>query len=173
MSRGVHAVQHEMEHKIQHDEDHGGGLGGISVANKRMALVIAVLALFLAFAETAGKSAQTTALNAQIEASNLWNFFQAKNVRRSSNVIAAEQATLNLTGITDPNQRAATEKQIAEWTATAERYRSEPSAADGKGEGTEELRVRAVESAPSSPSIFATRCSRSTTTMSSHQPGSR
>jgi hypothetical protein len=76
----------------------------------------------------------------------LWNFFQAKNVRRSSNVIAAEQATLNLTGITDPNQRAATEKQIAEWTATAERYRSEPSAADGKGEGTEELRVRAVES---------------------------
>lgn len=146
MSRGVHAVQHEMEHKIQHDEDHGGGLGGISVANKRMALVIAVLALFLAFAETAGKSAQTTALNAQIEASNLWNFFQAKNVRRSSNVIAAEQATLNLTGITDPNQRAATEKQIAEWTATAERYRSEPSAADGKGEGTEELRVRAVES---------------------------
>ncbi len=69
MSRGVHAVQHEMEHKIQHDEDHGGGLGGISVANKRMALVIAVLALFLAFAETAGKSAQTTALNAQIEAS--------------------------------------------------------------------------------------------------------
>ena len=125
---------------------YGGGLGGISVANKRMALVIAVLALFLAFAETAVKSAQTTALNAQIEASNLWNFFQAKNVRRSSNVIAAEQATLNLTGITDPNQRAATEKQIAEWTATAERYRSEPSAADGKGEGTEELRVRAVES---------------------------
>jgi hypothetical protein len=47
MSRGVHAVQHEAEHKIQHDDEHGG-LASLSTANKRMALVIAILALFLA-----------------------------------------------------------------------------------------------------------------------------
>jgi hypothetical protein len=144
MSRGVHAVQHEAEHKIQHDDERGG-LASLSTANKRMALVIAILALFLAFAETAGKSSQTEALNAQMEASNMWSFFQAKNARRTSNLIAAEQANLALASAVTPEQRAAMEKQIAEWNQTAARYRSEPDAADGKGEGTEELSRRAVD----------------------------
>jgi hypothetical protein len=144
MSRGVHAVQHEAEHKIPHDDERGG-LASLSTANKRMALVIAILALFLAFAETAGKSSQTAALNAQMEASNMWSFFQAKNARRTSNLIAAEQANLALASAVTPEQRAAMEKQIAEWNQTAARYRSEPDAADGKGEGTEELSRRAVD----------------------------
>jgi hypothetical protein len=144
MSRGVHAVQHEAEHKIQHDDERGG-LASLSTANKRMALVIAILALFLAFAETAGKSSQTAALNAQMEASNMWSFFQAKNARRTSNLIAAEQANLALASAVTPEQRAAMEKQIAEWNQTGARYRSEPDAADGKGEGTEELSRRAVD----------------------------
>ena len=86
MSHGVHAVQHEVEHQIEHEEhDHGGGHGkGLADnMNKKIALIISVLALFLAFSETFGKSAQTAALNFQIEASNLWNFFQAKNIRRT------------------------------------------------------------------------------------------
>jgi hypothetical protein len=78
MSRGVHAVQHEVEHKIKHDDGHHG-LGDVSSTNKKMALIIAVLALLLSFSEAAGKSAQTTELNAQMEASNLWSFYQAKN----------------------------------------------------------------------------------------------
>ena len=49
--------------------DHHGG-------NKGVALLIAVLALVLAFSETLGKSAQTSALGYNIEASNLWAFFQ-------------------------------------------------------------------------------------------------
>ena len=53
-----------------HGGDHGSG-------NKRIALLISVLALVLAFAETLGKSAQTSALASNIEASNLWAFFQA------------------------------------------------------------------------------------------------
>ena len=86
MSHGVHAVQHEVEHQIEHEKGHKGGGhggGGHDSQNKRIALVISVLALFLAFSETLGKSAQTSALNFQIEASNLWNFFQAKNIRRT------------------------------------------------------------------------------------------
>jgi hypothetical protein len=144
MSHGVHAVQHEVEHKIQHEE-HGGAHEGMSNVNKKVALLIAVLALFLAFSETLGKSAQTAALNYQIEASNLWSFFQAKNVRKTANEIASEQAKLTLPAVTDPAQKAAIEKQIAEWDATAARYRSEPQAADGQGEGTVELSQRAAE----------------------------
>jgi hypothetical protein len=84
MSEGVHAVQHEVQHRLEHDEHGGGGHADNKDFNKKVALIIAVLALFLAFAETLGKSAQTAALNDQIEASNLWNFFQAKNIRRTS-----------------------------------------------------------------------------------------
>jgi len=146
MSHGVHAVQHEAEHKIQHDKEHGGGghADGTSL-NKRVALLIAVLALFLAFSETLGKSAQTNALNFQIEASNLWNFFQAKNIRRTLTLVAAESAKVDITTTTDEARKAALTKQIDDWGKTAARYRSEPEAGDGKGEGTLELSRRAIE----------------------------
>jgi hypothetical protein len=104
-----------------------------------------VLALCLAFSETLGKSAQTAALNNQIEASNLWNFFQAKNIRRTATIVAAEQSKLSLAAATDPAQKAAIQKQIDDWTKTAARYRSEPEAGDGKGEGTAELSHRAIK----------------------------
>ena len=92
MSHGVHAVQHEVEHKIEHDE-HGGGArpGDSKDLNKKIALLIAVIALFLAFSETLGKSAQTAALSSTIEASNLWNFFQAKTIRQTSLRTAADR----------------------------------------------------------------------------------
>ena len=148
MSHSVHAVQHEVEHKIEHDEHgHGGGEHtDINLSlNKRVALLIAVIALFLAFSETLGKSAQTNALNHQIEASNLWNFFQAKNIRRTSTIVATEQMRVDVLAAANDTQKAAMAKQVEEWTKTAARYRSEPEAAGGKGEGTVELARRAIE----------------------------
>src|SRR3978361_1299816 len=127
---------------------HDGGGGGHEHSkdfNKRVALLIAVLALSLPFSETMGKGAQTAALNSQIEASNLWNFFQAKNIRRTSIIVAGEQSKLDLAGAADPAQKAAIQKQLDEWSKPAARYRSEPEAAGGKGEGTVELSRRAVE----------------------------
>lgn len=146
MSHGVHAVQHEVEHKIEHDEGHHKhGDDNILSQNKKIALLIAVIALCLAFSETLGKSAQTSALNYQIEASNLWNFFQAKSIRRTNTQVAAEAARIELATATDPARKAALEKQIADWDKTAARYRPEPEAGGGKGEGTTELAKRAVE----------------------------
>jgi len=145
MSHGVHAVQHEVEHKIEHDKHGGHGHDDSKDLNKKVALLIAVLALFLAFSETLGKSAQTAALNSQIEASNLWNFFQAKNIRRTLTIVASEQAKVDMAGASDPAHKAAIEKQVGEWSKTAARYRSEPEAAGGKGEGTQELSRRAIE----------------------------
>src|SRR5947207_10342024 len=153
MSHGVHAVQHEVEHKIEHDE-HGGGHDDSKDLNKKVSLLIAVLALFLAFSETMGKSAQTAGLFSQIEASNLWNFFQAKSIRRTSTIIASEQTKL-IAAAADPAQKAAIEKQVDEWNKTAARYRSEPEAAGGKGEGTVELSRRAIEEAHQRDEYFA------------------
>jgi hypothetical protein len=149
MSHGVHAVQHEVEHKIEHEEGHHGGPdtgGGTTMSqNKKIALLIAVIALCLAFSETLGKSAQTSALNYQIEASNLWNFFQAKSIRRTNTLVAGEAAKVDLATTNDEARKAALKKQIDEWEKTAARYRSEPEAGGGKGEGTTELAKRAIE----------------------------
>src|SRR5882724_10562505 len=79
--------------------------------NRQIALIISVLALFLAFSETFGKSAQTAALNFQIEASNLWNFFQAKNIRRTATIVAAESAKIEAAAAEGPRKEALT-KQI-------------------------------------------------------------
>ena len=75
MTHGVHAVQHEVEHEIKHGDDHGGHKGLLDNINKKVALLIGVLALFLAFSETLGKSAQTGAISYNIEAANLCNGF--------------------------------------------------------------------------------------------------
>jgi hypothetical protein len=135
---GPHENLEHAEH-AQHAA-HGGGEN-----NKKIALIISVLALFLAFSETFGKSAQTAALNFQIEASNLWNFFQAKNIRRTLTIVASEGAKIDLATAPDEARKALIAKQIEDWTKTAARYRSEPEAGGGKGEGTVELARRAQE----------------------------
>ncbi len=73
--------------------------------NKKIALLIAVLALVLAFTETLGKSAQTAALNYNVEASNLWSFFQAKTIRLTAVRTAAEM--LAAQGIGDRSREGA------------------------------------------------------------------
>jgi hypothetical protein len=135
---------------MHHDREHGGHGGGghkdlLDSRNKKIALLIAIIALFLAFSETLGKSAQTNALNHQIEASNLWNFFQAKNIRRTATMVAAESAKVELASASDDGRKSALAKQIDEWNKTAARYQSEPEAGGGKGEGTRELSRRAIE----------------------------
>jgi len=110
------------------------GHGHIDPSNKKIALMIAVLALVLAFSETLGKAAQTNALSLNIEASNLWAFFQAKTIRQTVLRTAAEQSSL-----TTPNDEA--KKQIEAWRKTAQRYQTEPET----GEGREELMARAKQ----------------------------
>ena len=105
--------------------------------NRKIALLIAVIALFLALSETLGKSAQTEAISKNVEASNLWAFFQAKTIRRTVVQTAADQA--RLAAAAEDAAKAALQKQIDDWQKTAARYRSEPET----GEGTEQLSERA------------------------------
>ena len=107
--------------------------------SKKIGLLIAILALVLAFSETLGKGAQTQALSLNIEASNLWAFFQAKTVRMTTVRTAGEAAGLELARTTDPKAKELIEKQIAGWRKNAERYDSEPET----NEGRKELMARA------------------------------
>jgi Domain of unknown function (DUF4337) len=123
---------HESMEHAEHAE-HASG------ENRKIALLIAVLALFLAISETLGKGAQTEVISKNVEAANLWAFFQAKSIRRTVVQTAAEQGKLTLGSGTDDAIKAAVQKQIDEWQKTAARYRSEPET----GEGTEQLAEKA------------------------------
>ena len=118
----------------------GGLIEGGEGFNKKVALIIAILALFLAFAETLGKSAQTEATTKNIEVSDLWNFFQAKDIRRTTLNVAVDQTNLLAAGLTDPAAKEAVNKQIESWHKTAERYESDPQAGNGRKQLEEKAR---------------------------------
>jgi len=123
---------HESMEHAEHAE-HASG------SNKKIALLIAVLALFLAISETLGKGAQTESISKNVESANLWAFFQAKTIRRTVVLTASEQGKLTLAATTDDLLKATVQKQVDDWTKTAQRYRSEPET----GEGTEQLAEKA------------------------------
>ena len=111
----------------------------IASEDKKIALLIAVLALFLSFSETLGKSAQTEAIDLNVRSADSWAFYQAKDIRRTTVNAVADQTTLLAAGITDMAAKEAIDKQVAAWRATAARYESDPKT----GEGRKELAARA------------------------------
>lgn len=103
--------------------------------NKKLALLIAVLALCLAVVETGAKSAQTEALVSNVETTNLWAFYQAKTIRQTGLRTAIEQSELQRTAL----DASALDAQQKAWRETVARWESEPSS----GEGRKELMARA------------------------------
>ena len=120
MPEAIHEVAHEATHDAAHSK---------SGHAKLIGLLISVLALFLAGAELLGNSAQTAGLATNIEASNTWNFFQAKTVRQIAVRTALENARIS--GNTNSPEQ---QRQLAAWQANIERWESEPSTSEGRKE---------------------------------------
>lgn len=108
-----------------------GAAGHVDPANKKIALLIAILALVLAFSETLGKAAQTEALSKNIEAANLWAFYQAKSIRMTTLRTAAEN--LELLALSSDAAKA----RLEAWRKAAARYDSEPETREGRKELSE------------------------------------
>lgn len=126
---------------MSHGHGHGAGHDSHIAEGpaKYIAIFISVLALLLAISETLGKSAQTTYIAKNVEAANLWAFFQAKTIRRTTVETAADAVSLDARLAQDPAAKALLEKRVTDWKAQAQRYRSEPET----GEGSKELAARA------------------------------
>ena len=113
-------------------------LGG---ENKRIALLIAALALALALTEVAGDDAKTEAQMRNVESANLWAFFQARTIRQTVLGAEADRAIVDAAGMADPAARAALEQQVQRWRGTMARWESEPDTREGR----RELMTRAKE----------------------------
>jgi len=101
-------------------------------SNKKIALLISVLALFLAFSETLGKSSQTAAITYNVTSNDLWAFFQAKTIRMAVLTTAAEQMQIEAERATDPAVKARLDKTIDTWKKTVARYDDDPASHEGR-----------------------------------------
>src|ERR671926_1852007 len=103
---------------------------------QRAAIVIGLLAMLLAITGLGGANATKEMLNANIQASDTWSFYQAKAIRQTSNQLAAEELEAML--LTQPtlaaDARAQIQQRIDGFRATVARYESEPSTGEGKQE---------------------------------------
>ncbi|MEQ1863094.1 MAG: DUF4337 domain-containing protein [Micropepsaceae bacterium] len=113
--------------------------------NKRIGILIAILAGVLAFTEAGGQNASSDALRGTIEASNTWAFFQAKTIRMTTLRTQARDLELSVIGMEPGAKLEEINKTIAEWRATAERYDSEPETGEGRKELT--AKAKAIEAA--------------------------
>jgi Domain of unknown function (DUF4337) len=90
--------------------------------DKKVALIIAILALFLALAEAGAKNAEHRSTEQNILSSDLFNFYQAKKVRSTIAETAAETLEAERAGAADPKAQEAMDKQIADWKAVVGKF---------------------------------------------------
>ncbi len=100
------------------------------------AVIISAFAMMLAVTGLGGDNATKEALNSNIQAANLYSFFQAKNLRQSLLVVTADGLDLQIQ--TDPAltdaARATLSERSAQYRRTIARYESEPETQEGKKE---------------------------------------
>src|SRR5271157_4258810 len=75
--------------------------------DRTVALVIAILALLLALAEAGAKRAQHLSTESNIEASDLFNFYQAKRIRSTVVDTAADVLEAQKSAVADPKTQEA------------------------------------------------------------------
>ena len=94
------------------------------IGNKKVALLIAALALLLAFSEAGGKNAQHHATEHNIEASDLFNFYQAKVLRAT--VLQTQAEELEMLQPAPGSDGAAITKKVSYWKDLAKTAEDDP-----------------------------------------------
>jgi len=118
---------------------------GTKVREKWIGVFIGVLACVLAVCAMGGGNAQKDAARSNLDATNTWSFFQAKNARRTMFQVAADDLELQLKMIPGmpADARTAIEKKIADYRKLIAVYTSDKQ----RNEGLDELweKAKALE----------------------------
>ena len=117
----------------------------IESKDKKVALIIAILALFLALAEAGAKNAEHRSTEQNIESSDLFNFYQAKKVRSTIAETAAQTLEVERAAASDPKAQEALDKQIADWQATVAKFEKDPKKPEDSLDAIQERAVAASE----------------------------
>lgn len=100
------------------------------------AVVLGVMAMLLAIASLFGEAAMKETINLNIQVSDTYAFYQAKNERQTATQLAADQ--MEILAAAHPEWPAAVRetmaKRIEQYRATVQYYESDPKGGEGKKE---------------------------------------
>jgi hypothetical protein len=126
----------EHEHLEAGVHGHGEHAGG----DKKVALLVTIMAALLAVTEISGKGAQTEALVANVNSNDLWAYYQAKSTRETFVSTLADTLDDLRTGVS-PDLDTKLAARIDTLRSRAAHYESDPDKKDGK----KEIQERAQE----------------------------
>lgn len=110
---------------------------------KLTGIYLGIIAMLLAITTLGGSNATKVMVNANIQASDTYGFYQSKYARQTSYRLAADQLEAQLVGspALPDAAKAKMQDEIKRWRSTAARYESDPAS----GQGKQELLARAKE----------------------------
>ena len=125
----------EIAEKI-HGEDEAHTAAADATFRKFTGIYLGIVAMLLAITALGGSNATKTMLNANIQASDIYGYYQAKNVRQTVYQLTAEQLDSELIALPDMPESARTKIQdrIKRYRERVDRYETDPSTGDGKKE---------------------------------------
>ncbi len=103
---------------------------------KLTAIYLGIVAMLLAIASLGGTSAMKTMLNANIQASDTYSFYQAKYLRQTTYRLVADQLEAFLAAEPDlaAPPKAKIAQEIARYRARADSFEKDPQSGTGKQE---------------------------------------
>ncbi len=103
---------------------------------KWVGVYIALLAVMLAICSMGGSNAMKDMINSNVQVTNTWAFFQARNIRQTEFRLAADKLEFDLAAnpAMPEAARKLAEAKIKSYRDTANRYESDPKENDGKKE---------------------------------------
>jgi Domain of unknown function (DUF4337) len=132
------------------------GHGHMKTREKLIGVYVGILAVVLAICSLGGSNADQNATQENIAASNVWSFFQAKNVRRQALRLHADELDVMLkTSPSMPDDgRKMLDAKIADYKVQDKQFTSDPKSGEGldelftKGKALEATRDEALKQGP-------------------------
>ena len=126
----------EIAEKIHGEEHAAHSAAADANFRKYTGIYLGIIAMLLAITALGGAHATKTIVNANIQASDTYGFYQARNIRQTAYQIAAEGLEADL--LAQPSMpeaaRAKIEQMAKRYRERVDRYESDPSTGDGKKE---------------------------------------
>ena len=126
----------EIAEKIHGEEHEAHTAAADANFRKYTGIYVGIIAMLLAITALGGAHATKTIVNANIQASDTYGFYQARNIRQTAYQIAAEGLEADL--LAQPSMpeaaRAKIEQMAKRYRERVDRYESDPSTGDGKKE---------------------------------------
>jgi Domain of unknown function (DUF4337) len=133
----------EIAEKIRGEEHEAQSAEADANFRKFTGIYLGIVAMLLAITALGGSNATKTMLAANIQASDIYGYYQAKNIRQTVYQLTAEQLEAEL--LSQPGMpeeaRSKIDGMIKRFRERVDRYESDPST----GEGKKELLAKAKE----------------------------